>query len=57
MPAWLNKITLSKMVENRPQLSFLPRVEDNGTIKAMNQPSLHRKPAFSLPDKATPAVV
>ncbi|KAF8949793.1 hypothetical protein BGZ52_004740, partial [Haplosporangium bisporale] len=55
MPAWLNKITLSKMVESRPQLSFLPRAEDNGTIKAMYQPSLHRKPAFSLPDNATPA--
>ncbi|KAI9235735.1 MAG: hypothetical protein BYD32DRAFT_420537 [Podila humilis] len=57
MPAWLNKITLSKMVESRPQLSFLPRAEDNGTIKAMYQPSLHRKPAFSFPDNATPAVV
>lgn len=57
MPAWLNKITMGKMVVNRPQLSFLPKVEDKGTVKALKQPSLLRKPSFPLPDKGTPVAI
>ncbi|KAG0030244.1 hypothetical protein BGZ82_007516 [Podila clonocystis] len=57
MPVWLNRMALCEMVQNHPQLSFLPRAEDKGTIKALNQPSLNRKPAFPLPDKVAPAAV
>ncbi|KAG0082904.1 hypothetical protein BGZ92_011257 [Podila epicladia] len=57
MPAWLNKITMGKMVVNRPQLSFLPRAEDKGTIKALKQPSLLCKPAFPVADQDAPAAV
>ncbi|KAG0017038.1 hypothetical protein BGZ81_010939 [Podila clonocystis] len=56
MPTWLNKITMGKMVVNRPQLSFLPRAEDKGTIKALKQPSLLHKTAYPSA-KTSPAVV
>ncbi|KAF8929686.1 hypothetical protein BGZ52_001925 [Haplosporangium bisporale] len=62
MPPWLNKIAMAKLIVNRPQVNFLPRAEDKGTVKANHQPSLHRKVTFPLPIAApmvfeTPAVV
>ncbi|KAF9335153.1 hypothetical protein BG006_000754 [Podila minutissima] len=57
MPAWLNKITMGKMVVNRSQLLLLPRAEDKGIVKALKQPSLLCIPAFPLPDQGAPAAV
>ncbi|KAG0021950.1 hypothetical protein BGZ81_008729, partial [Podila clonocystis] len=42
MPKWLWRLAMSKGARNRPQVSFLPQVEDNGTVKAGYQPSLHK---------------
>jgi len=33
MPFWLWKLVMIKMVTNRPQASFLPFVQDSGTVK------------------------
>ncbi|KAF8985199.1 hypothetical protein BGZ46_005562 [Entomortierella lignicola] len=40
MPAWLNKLVLVKVSAMRPQVSFLPLVSDNGTVKPVYQRSL-----------------
>ncbi|KAF9923896.1 hypothetical protein FBU30_006057, partial [Linnemannia zychae] len=42
IPEWLWKLSLAKMSSNRPQVSFLPLVEDLGTVKSAYQPSLHK---------------
>ncbi|KAF9996883.1 hypothetical protein BGZ80_010356 [Entomortierella chlamydospora] len=40
MPAWLNRLVLVKISAMRPQVSFLPPVADNGTVKKAYQRSL-----------------
>ncbi|KAI1314755.1 hypothetical protein EDD11_001724 [Mortierella claussenii] len=42
MPAWLWKIVLTRLVESRPQVSFLPLVKDQGTVPPKYQPSLEK---------------
>jgi len=42
MPRWLMKRIIVKMVAARPQLSFLPLVEDTGSTKPIYQPSLEK---------------
>ncbi|KAF9386070.1 hypothetical protein CPB97_004156 [Podila verticillata] len=42
LPAWLWKVILTKMAADRPQVSFLPLVEDNGSLKPKAQPSLQK---------------
>ncbi|KAG0330710.1 hypothetical protein BG000_011556 [Podila horticola] len=42
MPKWLWRLALIKNAKLRPQASFLPPVEDNGTVKVAYQPSLHK---------------
>ncbi|KFH67155.1 hypothetical protein MVEG_07678 [Podila verticillata NRRL 6337] len=44
MPPWLNKTVMAKLIVNRPQVNFLPRAEDKGTVMARYRPSLHRPP-------------
>lgn len=39
MPMWVWTMILKKMSLQRPQISFLPRVEDRGTVPAAAQPS------------------
>ncbi|KAF9899082.1 hypothetical protein BX616_003293 [Lobosporangium transversale] len=41
-PAWLWNILIKRMVESRPQVSFLPLVEDKGTVPPKYQPSLQK---------------
>ncbi|KAG0039931.1 hypothetical protein BGZ82_006044, partial [Podila clonocystis] len=40
MPKWLLRLVVIKMMAPRPQVSFLPLVEDKGTKKPLYQPSL-----------------
>ncbi|KAG0359844.1 hypothetical protein BG005_011974, partial [Podila minutissima] len=43
MPKWLWRLAMIKNAKLRPQASFLPQVEDNGTAKAGGyQPSLQK---------------
>ncbi|KAF9896848.1 hypothetical protein BX616_006651, partial [Lobosporangium transversale] len=42
MPGWLWNIMLTRMVESRPQVSFLPLIEDIGTVPPKPQPSLEK---------------
>lgn len=42
MPRWLMKLVLIKMVSARPQVSFLPLVEDKGSIPPKYQLSLEK---------------
>ncbi|KAF9377430.1 hypothetical protein CPB97_010207 [Podila verticillata] len=42
MPRWLLRLVLIKMVAARPQVSFLPLVEDKGSKKPIYQPSLEK---------------
>ncbi|KAF9285562.1 hypothetical protein BGZ74_001459 [Mortierella antarctica] len=42
LPAWLWKRMLVKSIMARPQVSFLPLVEDKGTVPPMRQPSLYK---------------
>ncbi|KAG0340947.1 hypothetical protein BG000_010674 [Podila horticola] len=42
LPAWLWKVMLTKMAADRPQVSFLPLVEDTGSLKPKAQPSLQK---------------
>ncbi|KAG0333475.1 hypothetical protein BG000_009119 [Podila horticola] len=42
MPRWLWRRILSKLASSRPQVSFLPLVENNGTGKIARQPSLYK---------------
>ncbi|KAF9084683.1 hypothetical protein BGX29_002422 [Mortierella sp. GBA35] len=39
IPLWLWRVVFAKMVANRPQASFLPHVEDKGTVKPSYQRS------------------
>ncbi|KAG0025899.1 hypothetical protein BGZ82_009789 [Podila clonocystis] len=41
-PLWLWKRIVAKMILSRPQVSFLPLVEDNGTVPPIRQPSLYK---------------
>ncbi|KAG0273268.1 hypothetical protein BGZ95_010917 [Linnemannia exigua] len=40
LPAWIQKQALIKMALNRPQIAFLPRSADKGSVKPAVQPSL-----------------
>ncbi|KAG0030241.1 hypothetical protein BGZ82_007513 [Podila clonocystis] len=40
MPVWLHRIAIARMAANRPQVAFLPLVEDKGSVKSIPQPSL-----------------
>ncbi|KAF9907104.1 hypothetical protein EC991_011322 [Linnemannia zychae] len=42
IPEWLWRLSLAKMSANRPQVSFLPLVEDIGTVKSAYQASLDK---------------
>ncbi|KAG9319573.1 hypothetical protein KVV02_001758 [Mortierella alpina] len=42
MPDWLWTFSHTKNVANRPQVAFLPLVQDEGTVKPQYQPSLHK---------------
>ncbi|KAG0055385.1 hypothetical protein BGZ83_008777 [Gryganskiella cystojenkinii] len=59
MPKWLWVIVVKKMVESRPQASFLPRIEDRGTNPPIPQPSYIKTRAIleQLATRVKPAVV
>lgn len=40
IPEFLHRKVLVKLMEDRPQLSFLPYAKDEGTVPAMSQHSL-----------------
>lgn len=40
IPEFLHRKVLVRLMEERPQLSFLPYVKDEGTVPAMSQHSL-----------------
>ncbi|KAF9214463.1 hypothetical protein BGZ59_003640 [Podila verticillata] len=42
LPQWLLRLVVTKMVAARPQVSFLPLVEDKGSKKPIYQPSLEK---------------
>ncbi|KAG0019607.1 hypothetical protein BGZ81_009672 [Podila clonocystis] len=42
LPLWLQRRILIKATETRPQVSFLPLVEDKGTVKPIYQASLQK---------------
>ncbi|KAG0343494.1 hypothetical protein BG004_005271 [Podila humilis] len=42
MPKWLWSRILKQSVLTRPQVSFLPLVEDKGSVPTLPQPSLHK---------------
>ncbi|KAG0264495.1 hypothetical protein BG011_006659 [Mortierella polycephala] len=42
IPAFVQRSFQTKNVATRPQVSFLPLVEDKGTVKPAHQPSLHK---------------
>ncbi|KAG0331845.1 hypothetical protein BG000_010558 [Podila horticola] len=42
IPPWLQRKIVIKMTETRPQVSFLPLVEDKGTVKPIYQASLQK---------------
>ncbi|KAF9563169.1 hypothetical protein EC968_004977 [Mortierella alpina] len=42
MPDWLWTFSHTKNVANRPQVAFLPLVQDEGTVRPQYQPSLHK---------------
>ncbi|KAF9190695.1 hypothetical protein BGZ51_008337 [Haplosporangium sp. Z 767] len=42
MPRWLLMMELKIMAKHRPQVAFLPLVEDHGTVKPAYQASLHK---------------
>jgi len=41
-PDWLWRQLKISMNRSRPQVSFLPLVEDKGSVKLLHQPSLHK---------------
>ncbi|KAF9126825.1 hypothetical protein BGW39_006329 [Mortierella sp. 14UC] len=41
LPIWLQRQAMIKMAVNRPQIAFLPRSEDKGSVKPAAQPSLN----------------
>ncbi|KAK3816976.1 MAG: hypothetical protein JOS17DRAFT_778619 [Linnemannia elongata] len=43
MPLWIQKQIIIQMNINRPQACFLPRAEDNGSVRPAPQPSLSCK--------------
>jgi len=47
MPVWLHRIAIAKMAANRPQIAFLPLVEDKGSVKPIPQPSLIKTRKFA----------
>ncbi|KAF9901068.1 hypothetical protein BX616_002389 [Lobosporangium transversale] len=42
MPTWLGNILTKRMLESRPQVSFLPLIKDKGAAPPKYQPSLHK---------------
>jgi hypothetical protein len=56
MPHWLWRLFLAKISAQRPQASFLPYVEDNGTVKAAYQHS-YVKTAKMMKDQAAAEAV
>ncbi|KAG0204212.1 hypothetical protein BGX33_008654 [Mortierella sp. NVP41] len=55
MPAWVMRRAQVRMAINRPQVAFLPRADDTGTVRPAPQPSLSAK-APEADDKPTIAV-
>ncbi|KAF9105768.1 hypothetical protein BGX29_011470 [Mortierella sp. GBA35] len=43
LPDWVQRRAFVRMSINRPQVLFLPRVEDKGSIRPAFQPGLHTK--------------
>ncbi|KAF9302499.1 hypothetical protein BGZ74_005260 [Mortierella antarctica] len=46
MPAWMFRLIVLRLAAARPQVSFLPLVEDKGTAKIQLQPSLSKTMAL-----------
>jgi len=46
MPKWLWHIVISKMIINRPQVGFIPPVEDRGTLPPKVSPSTEKARAM-----------
>ncbi|KAG0073990.1 hypothetical protein BGZ93_006799, partial [Podila epicladia] len=42
MPSWVNRKMIIQATESRPQVSFLPLVEDKGSVKPIYQASLQK---------------
>ncbi|KAG0029857.1 hypothetical protein BGZ81_003347 [Podila clonocystis] len=42
IPSWPSKRDISKTIAARPQAAFLPLVQDDGQLKPVYQPSLHK---------------
>ncbi|KAF9897833.1 hypothetical protein BX616_004910 [Lobosporangium transversale] len=55
MPTWLWDILIKRMLESRPQVSFLPLIEDKGTVPPKYQPSLHKTLAIRKAREAVEA--
>ncbi|KAF9105771.1 hypothetical protein BGX29_011473 [Mortierella sp. GBA35] len=56
MPAWVQRKNQIRLCVNRPQIAFLPKVEDTGSVKPAAQPSLKCK-APSQDDQSTTSAV
>jgi len=50
LPKWIWLMTLRKLASNRPQVAFLPLVEDKGSVKPVSQPSLSKTRLFKSND-------
>ncbi|KAF9357706.1 hypothetical protein BGX34_009263 [Mortierella sp. NVP85] len=50
LPKWIWLMTLRKLASNRPQVAFLPLVEDKGNVKPVSQPSLSKTRLFKSND-------
>lgn len=46
VPKWIWRKYMIKISEARPQVSFLPLVDDTGTARPAYQPSLHKTMAI-----------
>jgi hypothetical protein len=51
IPQWLWFKVLDKMMEYRPQCTFLPLITNRGTVKPARQVSLHLADQFPQPLK------
>ncbi|KAF9200415.1 hypothetical protein BGZ59_003322, partial [Podila verticillata] len=57
LPPWLWKQIQLKMIAARPQISFIPQVKDQGTMKPTYQHSLHKTLAILKDLAENPAIV
>ncbi|KAI1321058.1 hypothetical protein EDD11_008639 [Mortierella claussenii] len=55
MPDWLYKWGFKSILVNRPQVSFLPLVKDEGTLTPKYQPSLEKTLAVRMAKTAAPS--